>query len=65
MLKGHLPRVIYHQVYYYTKIRLGNIHVRELDDNLVEGLGFGVWVWDLGFGVCGLRVHSFGLRVEG
>ena len=21
MLKGHLPRVIYHQVYYYTKIR--------------------------------------------
>ena len=20
MLKGHLPRVIYHQVYYYTKI---------------------------------------------
>ena len=22
MLKGHLPRVIYHQVYYYTKVHL-------------------------------------------
>ena len=40
MLKGHLPRVIYHQVYLYTKIK---------------GSGFGVWrigfgVWGLGFG---------------
>ena len=23
MLKGHLPRVIYHQVYWYTKITFG------------------------------------------
>jgi len=23
MLKGHLPRVVYHQVYSYTKIRIG------------------------------------------
>ena len=25
----------------------------------VQGVGFGVWVWDLGFGVCGLGYRIF------
>jgi len=54
MLKGHLPRVIHHQVYWYTKI--GNPHVciknglsfqKRPSRNLRLGEGCGFWVQGL------------------
>ena len=30
-----------------------------------QGLGFGVWVWGLGFGVLSERVSGFGCRAWG
>jgi len=72
MLKGHLPRVIYHQVYEYTRTNPGPLWTgcaRRSPERPAEfgvwGLGFrfqglGVWVW-----VSGFKVWGLGLRFQG
>ena len=80
MLKGHLPRVIYHRVYWYTKkkrtafecrVQGSGFRVERLSSGLGVEFGFAVHVWvhyvGQGFGAWGAGFRLYGLlfRVGG